>query len=175
MTRKILALAAVFLFALPFAHADEASKPAKIEEMFTVLHMDRTMKQMMDMGLAQGKQAATSMMGDQPMTPADQQIMEDYLAKLYVAVTDVLGWEKLKPAYVDLYASEYTEEQVDGILALYKSPVGQALLEKTPALITKSSAIVNARMQDFGPRMQQITEDMKKQLAAAHSDKAPAK
>jgi len=101
--------------------------------------------------------------------------MDDYMAKLYSAVTDVLSWEKLKPSYVNLYAAAYTEEQVDGILAFYKSPVGQALLEKTPELITKSSEIVNARMQDFGPRMQQITEDMQKQLAAAHPDKASAK
>ena len=127
------------------------------------------------MGLAQGQAAAKSMMGDQPMTPADQKIVDDYMAKLYAAVTDVLGWEKLKPAYVDLYASEYTEEQVDGILAFYKSPIGQALLDKTPELITKSTAIVQARMQDFGPRVQKITEDMQKQLEAAHASKAPAK
>jgi hypothetical protein len=175
MIRKMIVLAAVLLFALPRAHADEASKRAKIEEMFTVLKVDKTMKQMMDMGLAQGKQTAQNMMGDRPMTPADQKIMDDYLAKLYVAVSDVLSWEKLKPAYVDLYASAYSEEEVDGIVAFYKSPVGQVLLEKTPELITKSSTIVNSRMKEFAPRMREITEDMAKQMAAAHADKAPAK
>ena len=78
MIRKSLVLVAIFVFALPFANADEASKRVKIEEMFTVLHMDTTMKQMMDMGLAQGKHAATTMMGDHPMTPEEQKIMDDY-------------------------------------------------------------------------------------------------
>jgi hypothetical protein len=171
MIRRMILLAAVFLFVLPHAHADDASKRAKIEEMFSVLHIDRTMKQMMDMGFAQGKETAKSMMGDHPMTPADQKIMDDYMAKLSAVVSDVLSWQNLKPAYVDLYASAYTEEEIDGILTFYKSPVGQALLAKTPELMTKSSAIVNGRMQELGPRMREVMDDLQKQLKAAHSDK----
>lgn len=175
MIRKLLVLAAVLLFALPHAHADETSKRAKIEEMFTVLHLDRTMKQMMDMGFAQGKETAKTMLGDHPITPADQKIMDDYLAKLSAAISDILSWEKLKPVYTDLYASAYTEEEIDGILTFYKSPIGQALLEKSPELMAKSNAIVQSRMRDFGPRIKEITEEMQKQAAAAHADKAPAK
>jgi hypothetical protein len=171
MIRRMILLAAVFLFALPHAHADDASKRAKIEEMFNVLHIDRTMKQMMDMGLAQGKETAKSIMGDHPMTPTDQKIMDDYMAKLSAVVSDVLSWQNLKPAYVDLYASAYTEEEIDGIVTFYKSPVGQALLAKTPELMTKSSAIVNGRMQELGPRMREVMDDLQKQLKAAHSDK----
>jgi hypothetical protein len=175
MIRRFVLFAAVFLFALPYAHADEASKRVKIEEMFTVLKMDSMMKQMMNQGLAQGKEVAKSMMGGAPMTAADQKIMDDYMAKVFAVVSDRLSWEKLEPAYIDLYASAYTEEEVDGILAFYKSPVGQALLAKTPELITKSGAIVNGRMQELGPRMQEVMADLQKQLQAAHPDKAPPK
>ena len=171
MFRKLLSLIAVFAFALPQAHADEASKRAKIDEMFTVLHIDKTMKQMMDMGFAQGKETARNMMGDQPLTAADQKIMHDYMAKLTAVVFDVLSWEKLKPAYIDLYASAYTEEEVEGILTFYKSPIGQALLSKTPELITKSSALVNDRMKELSPRLQEAMADLQKQLRAAHEKK----
>jgi uncharacterized protein len=171
MIRRTFLLAAVFFLVLPYAHADEASKRAKIEEMFTILKMDSLMKQMMDQGLAQGRQAAKSMMGDTPVTPADQKIIDDGLAKMVSVISDVISWEKLRPAYVDLYASAYTEEEIDGILTFYKSPVGQTLLAKTPDLITKSGAIVNGRMQELGPRMQQVTVDLQKQLRAAHPEK----
>jgi hypothetical protein len=110
------------------------------------------------------------MMGDTPVTPADQKIIDDSLAKMIVVISDVISWEKLRPAYVDLYAAAYSEEEVDGILAFYKSPVGQALLAKTPELITKSSAIVNGHMQELGPRMREVMDDLQKQLRAAHSD-----
>jgi len=168
MFRKLIVIAIVFLFALPLAHADEASKRAKIEEMFTVLKMDSLMKQMMAQGVEQGKATVKSMMGDTPVSAADQKIMDDAMTKMVAVVADVLGWEKLKPAYVDLYASAYTEEEIDGILAFYKSSVGRALLAKTPELITKSGAIVNGRMQELGPRMQQVISDMQKQIQAAH-------
>lgn len=170
MIRRMILLFAIFLFALPYAHADDASKKAKIEEMFTILKMDSLMKQMMNQGLTQGKQTVKSMMGDTPVTPADQKIIDDALAKMIVVISDVISWEKLRPAYVDLYASAYSEEEVDGILAFYKSPVGQALLAKTPELITKSSAIVNGRMQELGPKMREVMDDLQKQLRAAHSD-----
>jgi hypothetical protein len=169
MIRKILVLAAVFLFALPHAHADDASKRAKIEEMFTILKMDSMMKQMMAQGLAQGQQTVKAMMGDTPVTEADQKIIDGSLAKMVAAISDVISWEKLKPAYVDLYASAYSEEEVDGILTFYKSPVGQALLAKTPELITKSSVIVSGRMQELGPRMKEVMDDLQKQLLSAHS------
>lgn len=175
MIRKLLVLAAVLLFALPHAHADEASKRAKIEEMFTLLKMDSLMQQIMNQSLTQGKEVAKQMIGDTPITPADQKIMDDYLAKVVAVVSDVFSWKKLEPAYADLYASAYTEEEIDGILAFYKSSVGRALLAKTPELVTKSGAIVKDRMQELGPRMQEIVGDLQKQLKAAHPDPAPVK
>lgn len=174
MIRKMILIAAVFLCALPNAHADDASKRAKIEDMFIVLKMDSMMKQMMTQGIAQGKETVRQMMGNTPFTPADQKIVDDSIAKMIAVVSDALSWEKLKPAYVDLYASAYSEEEVDGILAFYKSPVGQVLLSKTPELVTKAGAIVSARTQDLGPRMQQVMGELQKQFQAAHPDKPPA-
>jgi hypothetical protein len=171
MFRKLIVFATVFLLALPLAHADEASKRAKIEEMFTVLKMDAMLKQMMAQGMAQGEQAAKSIFGEQPTTDADKKIKEEYLTKLNAAVSDALSWQRLKPAYIDLYADAYTEEEIDGILSFYKSPVGQSLLAKSPELMAKSGEIVSARMQELTPQLRQITEEAVKQFTAAHPDK----
>ena len=113
-------------------------------------------------------------MGGTPMTSEDQKIKDDYIAKIVAAVGEMLSWENLKAAYVELYASAYTEDEVDGILTFYKSPVGQALLARSPELITKSGAIMNGRMQELAPRLQEIMGDLHKQLQAAHPDKASA-
>ena len=47
-------------------------------------------------------------------------------------VRKMLNWETLKPRFIDLYAETYTEPELDGILAFYKSPAGQAMLNKVP-------------------------------------------
>jgi uncharacterized protein len=175
MTRRLVALAALVLFALPIAHADETTKRAKIEEMFTVLKMDRTMKQLMNQGFAQSQlMVKTVLGGEKPISPSDQKIVDDYVSKSTSLITDTLSWDKLKPAYIDLYASAYTEDEVNGILAFYKSPVGQSVLSKSPELITRSSQMVTARLQELQPRMRELMTTFKSQIDAAHAQKPAA-
>jgi hypothetical protein len=50
--------------------------------------------------------------------------------KLYALVATKYDWNKLEPAYEQIYVDLYTEQELDGILAFYKSPIGQALLSK---------------------------------------------
>ncbi|WP_263382219.1 DUF2059 domain-containing protein [Granulicella arctica] len=175
MKRQILTLIAILLVATSVAHADESSKRAKIEELFVVMKMDRTMKQMIAQSTTQGQQMAKGIFGDQPMTDADKKMVDDYTAKSVALVSEALDWEKIRPEYVNLYASEYTEPEIDGILTFYKSAVGQTMLEKTPELLTKSGLIVNAHAQQLQPQMRQLMTDFMKQLTAAHEAKSSAK
>jgi hypothetical protein len=168
MRRKLIVLAAVFLFAIPHARANEASKRAKVEELLTLEKMDSLMQQMADQALARNKDAVKNMLAGRPMTDIDKRILEENMNKMNAVVGEQLNWQKLKPAYIDLYAAEYSEEEIDGILAFYKSPVGQVMLAKDPELVTKTGEIVSARMQALGPQMQKVIADMRKQYQNAH-------
>ena len=175
MFRKLaVVIAALLFFAAPLAHADEASKRAKLDELFTVMKMNALMDQMMSSGMKQGEAVGKQMFGDKPMSAADQKIFDAYESKIATLMTNTLAWEKLKPAYVDLYAKTYSESEIDGILAFYKSPSGQAMVEKTPALLTASQAIVMSRVQDVQTQLQSISKDVMEQIAAAHKDDKPA-
>ena len=81
-------------------------------------------------------------------------------------VSDSVGWASLEPEYVKLYAATYSEEEIDGILAFYKSPVGQKMLEKTPELSSGGMKIVQGRMGDFQPKIKALQDEYMKQLAA---------
>ena len=170
MIRKMTLFAVAFLFALPSAHADEASKRAKIEELFTIEKLDAVMQQMATQSLDRNRKLVQNMLAGKQMTTIDKRIVDLYMTRMYEVVNAQLSWEKLKPAYVNLYASTYSEEEVDGILAFYKSSVGQAMLAKNPDLLTKSGAILSARTESLGPQMQQVLADMRKQMHNAHSD-----
>ena len=170
MLRKLSALTLAFLLlATPFAHADDASKRAKLEELFVVMHIQDLMQSVMKSSMNQGEQMMKSLIGGGDPTPAQQKVIDIYRRKLYTVVTEALAWDKLKPQYLDLYASTYTESDVDGILAFYKSPAGVDMVAKTPELITASQKIVLIRMQDLGPQTQAIFEDLQKQLKAAQT------
>ncbi len=169
MHRKLLSLLAMLVLLVPFAHADEVSKRAKIEEMLTLIKIDAMMKQVINQSMAQSQQMVKGMLGDHPVSESDRKIVDDFTSKAFNLISQAFDWQKLKPAYVDLYASSYTEEEVDGILAFYKSPVGHSMLAKTPDLVTKSGAIANARMQVLQPQMKELMNDFMSKLGSAQN------
>lgn len=172
MTRRILIVAAAMLLALPlFARADEASKRAKIEQMLTVLKMEDNFNLLMKQVEQQGRQMGMSMTNPSQLTDADKKILDNFMTKLMAAMQETMGWQKLKSEFIDLYAKAYTEEEVDGILTFYKSPVGQSMLAKTPQLVQQSMAISQTHMKEIQPKLEQLTEELKKDLDAAHAAK----
>jgi hypothetical protein len=170
MFRQLPVLAAAFFLLLPVAHADEASKRAKLDELFKAMKLDTLMQQMMSMGMKQGEQVARTIVGDKPMSAEDRKILDGYEAKVSTLLQSTLSWEKLKPAYMDLYASTYSEADVDGILAFYRTPAGQHMVEKTPELAQASQKIVLARMQGITSQLQEDAQQLMAQLKAAHAN-----
>jgi hypothetical protein len=66
---------------------------------------------------------------------------------------------KMKTMLVQVYADTYTEEEVDGILAFYKSPAGQAMLQKMPQLMQRSMAVSQQLMSDLMPEIQKMAKE----------------
>lgn len=175
--RRILIALTLAAVALPsLAHADDASKKAKVEQILLITKSDKTFNMMVENGMKQGEQAAMTLFGDSSkMTAKDKEIFSRFETKLLATFKAESGWETMKPELVDLYAKTYTEEQIDGILAFYKSPAGQAMIEKTPEIITQSSAIAQGHFQQMQPKLQALFQEFKKEVDAAHAPAAPTK
>jgi hypothetical protein len=85
--------------------------------------------------------------------------MSEFGDKVFKLVSTELSWEKLKPDVVKLYADAYTEQELDAIIAFYKSPVGQSVIAKQADLQTKTSAIAQQRMAAVYPELQKLLKD----------------
>jgi hypothetical protein len=173
MSRKARLLAAIMLFALPLAHADEATKRVKIDQLFLAMHMDESMKQMLKVGMSGGEQMAQSIFGTQPLSDSDQKLLDEFEAKTYTLMNETLGWSKLEPVYIDLYAAAYTEEDIDVMLAFYKTPTGQKMVATMAAQTTKSMQIVTSKMQEVQPKMQALVKEFADKVKAAHAEQSP--
>jgi hypothetical protein len=165
MKRVPLTLLALLLAVPTFAYADEASKRVKIEDLIRVTKMDALLNQAMAQMSAQMK----AMSEDQTptrssMTPAQQKLADDFDAKVQKIITDAVSWDKLKPVMIQSYADTYTEEELDGILAFYHSPAGQAMLAKNPQLMSHTVELVQKQMIDLQPQLEQATKDYVEQL-----------
>jgi uncharacterized protein len=160
MRRKLLLFTGIILFSgVSAVRADEAARAAKAEEYLRVSHTEQMLSQSMSTMLTQTKSGMLQQMFGVTLTPEQTKASEELQDKLAVILTNALSWEKLKPLYIKVYADAFTEEELDGIIAFYKSPAGQAMIAKTPALMTKSAELVQQQMATAMPEIQKLMKD----------------
>lgn len=138
------------------ALAQDAARKAKIEEMFRLVNIDRMMQQVM----SQMKTMTEQQMSEMKLPPEAQAAAQESQDRIMKLIAEKLSWEKMKPAYIQLYSEVFTDEELDGILAFYRSPAGRAMLEKTPLLMTKAMALVQKQMGDIQPEIQKMMKEV---------------
>ncbi len=135
--------------------ADDASKSAKIDEIFRLTRVDQVQKQMLDQ-----MKAVLPSVEEQMGVPGDPHEMSDELqTRILDYLSSRLSWEKMKPGFTKLYSDAFTEDEIDGMLAFYKSPAGQAMLTKMPQLASKSMAMAKEQMAGVYPELRRIVQE----------------
>jgi hypothetical protein len=158
----VLSLSASSLF------ADEAAREAKVQELFRAAQIQETMQQQMAQSMDRIKSMTLQQLqssGTQ-MTPEQSQKMEQMQTHLMSVIQDAFSWDKIQPDMVKIYADTYSDEELDGLIAFYKSPAGQAYVKKTPILMNKTMEIMQQRMAAIQPQMQQLIREATQTKAA---------
>lgn len=173
ITRTLLAL---LLITPLFAHADEASKKAKVEELMQLTNVNQLMPQMLGQVSERMKASAAEQSANLKLTPAQQTVYDDYQQKISNLITGSVNWDKMKPIMIQVYTETYTEEELDGILSFYRSPAGKAMVAKAPQLMSKSMTLMMQQMSTLQPQIEQLTKDFAEQMQkSGPPPAAPAK
>jgi hypothetical protein len=139
------------------AKADEASKSAKAQELLQLTQGDQFMKMMEPMMKSMMAQADKNI-------PAGQRAKLDEMREKIMALM-VESLNNAKPALAKIYTDTYTEEEIDGILTFYKSPVGKALLQKMPEAMQRMMPVIMKMVSDMQPEIMAMMEGMMKEKA----------
>ena len=154
-------------FALGTARADDASKLAKAREYFALTHTEQISEQVVNQVTNQANQALLqALMGAKP-TPDQQRVVDEMEGQMRAILQRTIGFRALEPEYARLLAAAYTEQELDQILAFYRSPAGQALVEKTPALLQQTSTLVQERVGNAAPELQEVIRHAMEQVIKA--------
>jgi uncharacterized protein len=102
-----------------------------------------------------------------PLSAEEQAIMDKQQTKMIAIMKDELSWAKIKDGFVQVYRETFTQEEVDGIIAFYKSSAGQAFVDKQPALMKNTMTLMQQRMGPIMQKIQQMTAETAKELKAA--------
>lgn len=121
----------------------QARKIALLDRYFKAMHFDEMMAMMT-------KSMVPAMLEElrkqQPkMSDADYKVAVDVVTESMQELTPLLVAETSK-----VYAEVFSEEELSQIVAFYEGPVGQNLVEKSPALMAKTGDLVRVLI----PQMQ---------------------
>ena len=150
----------------PTASAVSAAKQAKVERLFDAMHIERSSEQMMGLMRQMIVQATQNAAGMSTATPEQKKLVSDYQDKAMQLAIDAVGWKAMKSEYVKIYATDFTDEQLDAMIAFYTSPAGKALLDKTPEITQQTMGAVQQRMATLQPQVRQLMEDLASKLKA---------
>lgn len=161
--KKLLAL--ILVFGLSAAAHAAAPTPESIDKLLGIMHAEKMLDamrpqidNMMKSSMEQAAQGKT-------VSPEEQKILDNFRAKATAIVQNELTVEKLRPMYVDIYSKNFTQEDINGLIAFYESAPGKAYIEKMPMVMQSIMADMPKRLNPMMQEMQKATEEMKKELA----------
>ena len=108
-----------------------------------------------------------SLNGKVPST-SEQQVISKMKEKMMALERSELAWEKFEPLILRINKETFTAEEVQGMLAFYKTAAGQALINKMPQLMEKTMANAQAMIGAMVPRMQAIQKEFAADMKAAN-------
>ena len=184
MRRTLPLTCALLLSALPLltprsARADDTTKRAKVEQMLTLTKTDSISQTM----LANVPVRVKTLAARQPSvtaatTPEQKKLADDYLNQMATIAQGGANWTALKPKIVEIYMTTFTEADLDGILAFFKTPSGQDYVAKSPELSGKTVDILQGAISALQPQFEAATRAFQTQmqnLPPAPAGTAPTK
>jgi uncharacterized protein len=143
MRPYLLALLILLGMASP-ALADGDSSPATAEKLLDVMQMGRTLQRTMD-------QALDAQLRHNPALATYKNVMREFLNKY-------MSYESLRPDLVKIYADAFTDQELQELIAFYRTPTGQKALELTPELAVKGAELGMRRVKDHMAELKQMIE-----------------
>jgi hypothetical protein len=153
---RAAAVGCALVMAIPAQAAATDAQKELAQELLQTMRLDRQIEQMTGQTAVQ---TAQFMQQSRPeMTAEEAKVFgEAYAGALKLNIGDLVT------EIANVYAGEYSEDELKQIIAFYKSPVGQKYLTIAPALTQRAAAI--------GQTWQQKNEQAAQSLAAQEMKK----
>ncbi len=159
-----LQLALQLALTLPAACLATEASPASIEKLLDVTRAETLVDSMyanLEQAMRGGMQQALQ---GQTLSDEQRRVIELAPKRFAEVMRQEFSWATVKDIYVQIYRESFTEEEVQGLIAFYVSPAGQAYVNKMPQVMQRSMFVMQQRMQ---PLMAKMKEAMQKAVEDA--------
>jgi len=148
-----------------------------VERFFTAMRLRKNMEMVFQAMREQMKGMSQKMASDKlsKLTPEEQKKFQEAMQGSLDDIMDAMRLDELISDMIPVYQKYLTKEDLDEIVAFYSSPVGQRLLDKSPAMTAEGMKISMERMEKMMPEiMAKMEKRMDEVIKGMGNDKAPA-
>ena len=151
----------------------QAAPPSSqsVEKLLELSKAGKQMNSVFDQMDGMMKTSLKQLTKGKPPGAAEQAILDKQQAKMMVILKDEFSWAKMKAPFIQVYCETFSQEEVDGLIAFYQSPAGQAFVDKQPALMKNTMTIMQERMGPMMQKIQQMSEETAKELQVVRAKK----
>ncbi len=168
----LLALGSLVALQPAFADSPKPSEQS-VRQLFEAMHTGEALKEafahMDDM-------LRTSMkdVNGRPLNAEQQKIRDETRAKVVALMQQQLDWSTtLEPIMVESYRDTFTQQEVDALLKFYGTTIGKSVADKLPAASRQMMQLIQQRMREMMPQIQEIARDSAARIKAAADSTAP--
>ena len=113
------------------------------------------------------EKAMKDAIGNKPVTAKQEKIMAAMRAETVELIRSEMSWDKMEPMYIRQYSQTFSQAEIDGMLAFYKSDAGKAVTAKMPQLVQILMQDVMSLLQGTLPKIRAISDKYIKQIKDA--------
>jgi len=144
----------VLLSAALTLQAETLPTDQSIAEMMNIMQLEallgNTLKQMTDGMKAAMEQALRKSSEGKELTAAQKAKVDEFRKKFDATMSQELNMAKVKAIYTQAYKSTFSQEEVNSIVAFYRSPAGKAILQKNPDAMRKANESMQTTITPLG-------------------------
>ncbi len=171
--KKILVLLAAAAVAAGPARAASPS-PESVEKLLVLAKVDKVRDTLIEQLNRVIDQSFQQALQGRPASAEQQKALDALHRQTTEAVEKQLSWPAIKEIYGQAYADNFTQEEVDGLIAFYSSPAGRAFADKQPLVAKKTSTLMQGRMIALMGQVQSALADLLQSLESQGAATSPS-
>lgn len=161
----------IFLLCASFVYAAENPAPApsatanppseaSIKQLLEVTQARKLVDSIMSQMDNLMQQAVVQAAAGREIPESVQKEIDRQRAEMIAMMKELLDWQKLEPMYVRTYQKTFTQPELDGMLAFYKTPAGAAVVNKMPAIMQSTMDEMQGMMGPVMEKVQRLQQDV---------------
>ena len=146
------------------------SMPASEESIKALLQITGTHKLVDDMQSRIDERAMAglqSALAGRNLTKEQEAILLRQRATVSAVIKEQLNWDTIESMSIRVYRETLTQDELDGMLAFYKTPAGEAVIKKLPRITQEISFEMQRIVQLLIPKLMEITKASQEELKLA--------